>query len=665
MGNSAYWKEPFGDSIQHLIGALYYAHDGWRWPIFYVPGLAFPEGANIIYTDSIPLIALAMKVFYQITGEWFNYFGYWLFACFPLLALFIALATREAGGKNPVAIIGAMLLALASPALLVRFGHAALMAHFLIVWSFLLYLKFGQTSSLRSSTLQFALVASLSVVLQAYFLMMVIPFFIAALFQSKTEGRISLRDSIFSFSAVVGSIIFIALIAGIIGPGSSIAQADGFGHFSMNVLSPFLPPRENLPGFIAKLMTWDGNGYSWDATGGQYEGYNYLGAGVLLLIITHIAFSRNLLRQSIKRHKFLVILLAGLLLFALSTRIFVGNWLFLNLAFLDAWIKPLIGNFRTGGRLFWPIYYVLMIFLVLLTFKRFSPNIAMAVIAVAVVFQMIDTQSLRHSTAQAAGHGHPQALPKQVWRELMNVHKFVKQYPSFQCGGWADNHWPENNSNMELFLMAAELDKPINSAYLARHFRNCRDELTEGLKSEIQDEGLYIYSGRTMSRHIEQLPDFKQLCREFEFGFVCSRKPASLSQINKTLAIDFKKSAWSGTISSARGLSSAESWGTWSVGDAVMLEFSKSLPEKFTIHLIAHTFGPNVGKEFVAHVGDSAISFKLAASPEQRVLEFNNPQKSRTITINIPSPISPKELGRSGDERSLGIAFTMMRIVPL
>ena len=665
MGNNAYWKEPYGDCIHNLIGALYFVHDGWRWPLFYVPGLAFPEGANIIYTDSIPLLALAMKVIYKITGEWFNYFGFWLFACFPLLALFIALATKEAGGKDPIAIISAVLCALASPALLVRFGHAALMAHFLIAWSFLLYLKFGRTSSLCSSTLQFALVASLSVVLQAYFLLMVMPFFIAALIQSKTESRMSLRDTILSFSVVAGSIIFVAVIAGIIGPGSSITSAWGFGHYSMNVMSPFLPPREHLPSFVAKLITWDGNGYSWDATGGQYEGYNYLGAGVLVLIITHIAFSRNLIQQTIKRNKFLVLMLVCLLLLALSTRVFIGSWLFLNLTSLNDLIKPLIGNFRTSGRFFWPIYYVLVVFLVLLTFKRFSPNMARAVIIAAVVIQMIDTQPLRHNMAQTAGKGYQQVLPKQAWRELLNVHKFVKQYPSFQCGGWANNHWPENNSNMEMLLMAAELDKPINSAYLARRFRNCQDEFTEGLKFEIQNEGLYIYSGRTMSRYIEKLPDFKQLCREFEFGFICSRKWASLPQINKSFTIDFKKSAWSGVISRTSGLSFAEAWGTWSSGDVVTLEFSFPLPEKFTIHLVAHAFGPNVGKEFVAHVGDSAIRFKLTASPEERVLEFSNPKRSRTIKIDIPAPASPKELGLSADDRSLGIAFTVLRIVLL
>src|SRR5450759_3828473 len=104
FGQNAYWTEPYGDRILNMIGARYFAQDNWRWPLYYVPILAFPEATNIIYTDSLPLFALAAKVVYKMTGEWFNYFGFWLFACFPLLAVFVAYATKEGGGNDLVAI---------------------------------------------------------------------------------------------------------------------------------------------------------------------------------------------------------------------------------------------------------------------------------------------------------------------------------------------------------------------------------------------------------------------------------------------------------------------------------------------------------------------------------------------------------------------------------
>ncbi|MGI0016891.1 MAG: hypothetical protein ACREBU_26010, partial [Nitrososphaera sp.] len=48
----------------------------------------------------------------------------------------------------------------------------------------------------------------------------------------------------------------------------------------------------------------------------------------------------------------------------------------------------------------------------------------------------------------------------------------------------------------------------------------------------------------------------------------------TLARITGSNTVDFKKSSWPGVIAKARGLSSAEAWGTWSSGDVVTLEFS-------------------------------------------------------------------------------------------
>ena len=140
--------------------------------------------------------------------------------------------------------------------------------------------------------------------------------------------------------------------------------------------------------------------------------------------------------------------------------------------------------------------------------------------------------------------------------------------------------------------------------------------------------------------------------------------PAVTADIDAPIVIDFKKSEWPGIISKTSGLSAAEPWGTWSEGETVNLEFSAPLPEKFTIYLIANAYGSNVDKEFTACVGGSSIKFKLVELPKERVLELNNPNKLKKIKIDIPSPISPKDLELSSDDRKLGIAFTELRVVP-
>jgi len=147
--------------------------------------------------------------------------------------------------------------------------------------------------------------------------------------------------------------------------------------------------------------------------------------------------------------------------------------------------------------------------------------------------------------------------------------------------------------------------------------------------------------------------------------FQLSVNDFTLARVTGTDKVDFKQSAWPGIVVRTGGLSGAEPWGTWSSGDVVTLEFARPLPQRFTVHLVALAFGPNVGKEFVAHVGDSAVRFSLGASFQEKVLEFNNPKGCRTIEIDIPAPAPPKQLGLSGDERDLGIGFSELRIAPL
>lgn len=688
LGRSVYWTEPFGDRITNLIGALYFAHDDWRFPLFYVPGLAFPEGTNIVYTDSLPLLALIDKVIFKISGEWVNYFGLWLFICFPLLALFIAFATKEGGAKDVVSVLGATFLALASPALLIRFGHATLMAHFLIAWSFYLYWKLIRSTDSWAVIAQFCVVAALSVVLQAYFLMMVLPFLLAALAQGVMLGRVTVRNATLSFATAVGVILATAWIAGIIGPGSISANAWGFGYYSMNVLSPFLPSREWLPEYIAQHITWDGNGYSWDATGGQYEGYNYLGAGMLLLLIVHLSTSRDLVKKALKRHVFLVLALTGLLLFALSNRVFVGDWLVFDIPMFPL-LRKITEHFRTGGRLFWPIYYVLTVALVLLTFQRFSPRIAKALIITAVCLQLADTQHLRHNMVANVGHGFAQELPQEAWKPLLEAHQFLKQYPSFQCGGWAGK-WPENNSNMELLWLTAQLGKPSSSAYLARSNRNCADELAEGQKFDIRSEGLYVFGDKFPIQTIENLLNFRDWCREFAHGVACSRNLAKLPQL--ALQPEFKpisrewipkyrlgeilrfSAGGNGQPFLLRGWSVPEPWGIWSLGEQseVALRLAEPLGGEMRLTVNANPFvhaGRPV-KEIAVLVNDKQVAtwnYKLGEGIENRTANIPRKvyqRKDGVLRIKFVSKSieSPKQAGLSADTRPISLGLVNLAL---
>lgn len=132
-----------------------------------------------------------------------------------------------------------------------------------------------------------------------------------------------------------------------------------------------------------------------------------------------------------------------------------------------------------------------------------------------------------------------------------------------------------------------------------------------------------------------------------------------------SIDVDFRKFNWPGIVSRTRGLSGAESWGTWSASGIISLEFHRPLPLKFRVDLVAFAFGPNVGKAFEVSVDDSVAQLTLSHAPEQRTFDFDNPKNSNVLSIRVPSPVSPKELGLSADDRRLGIGLVQMTITPL
>lgn len=139
----------------------------------------------------------------------------------------------------------------------------------------------------------------------------------------------------------------------------------------------------------------------------------------------------------------------------------------------------------------------------------------------------------------------------------------------------------------------------------------------------------------------------------------------TLARVRELNIVDFRKASWPGVLARTRGLSSAESWGTWSSSAEVRLEFSTALPRKFTMHLTGHAFGPNVDRDFIAAVGHQKFKFSLGATSEARVFQIDNPSREKVVKIIVPSPTSPKELGISKDDRSLGIGLTRLEITPL
>jgi len=126
--------------------------------------------------------------------------------------------------------------------------------------------------------------------------------------------------------------------------------------------------------------------------------------------------------------------------------------------------------------------------------------------------------------------------------------------------------------------------------------------------------------------------------------------------------LDFRKGAlWDPSVKTS-GLSSAEAWGTWSDSGKVSITFEKPLPEVFDLVLTASAFGPNVDQDFYVELNAQRTPFTLTATSAPHVVRVRYSGSSNVLSIIVPSPSTPKQLGISGDDRPLGLGIEQVEI---
>lgn len=74
------------DLSQHYLGWCFYRNSPWLLPIGMMNTLPYPFVASIIFSDSIPVMAVLFKLLSPVLPQSFQYFGIWGLLCFMLQA---------------------------------------------------------------------------------------------------------------------------------------------------------------------------------------------------------------------------------------------------------------------------------------------------------------------------------------------------------------------------------------------------------------------------------------------------------------------------------------------------------------------------------------------------------------------------------------------------
>lgn len=506
MGEAAFFQS--GDSAQHVSGWLAYAADAWYWPLLFTNRINYPAGVNIAFTDSIPLLAIILKPFIGIFPANFHYFGIWQGISFLFQGVASIFLMRALGVRHVLSLITVLVFTLTWPSLMWRVAHTSLMTHWLILTAFGVYFcgRSGSFSFLKVMV-SFLIICVLALLIHPYFIPVCFLIFLAYLID------ISLRERnwVFNLACAIAVGFVIVGLGKVLGYLGGSTGDGGFGQFSLNLAAPF------CGGSFTPCFK--------DATGGQGEGFNYLGAGVLFLAITGLAVHRKPIVLMLKKYPAIFTIALLLVLYALSNMIYFQDHLLAQYA-LPEFVKPLTATFRASGRFFWMAGYLLL-FVVLSTWLRQKEGYVSLILVIAMTLQLIDLQPLRRHFIEIVSRS-AQVADKRMELLLAEIHE-IKIYPVFGCANVSSDIY------LRYQLIATHHKQIVNTAYIARSTPDCEGKSREFHESFARGS-LYVLPIDYLQKPQFMLPN----------GFVKALKQEKCVQLDSALLCrsDSSRGTW-------------------------------------------------------------------------------------------------------------------------
>ena len=376
------------DLTQHYAGWVQFRSSDWTFPLGLIEDMADGTGTMVSFTDSIPILAIVFKTVDFMLPETFQYFGWYNLVCFILQAIAgYKLVQRKS--KNPVLGYVGMSLFLLSPILLERaFRHTALASHWFILFSLLIYLKSrdARREGRQIFSKGYLVLNILTVWIHPYFLPMVMIFTALTAWENALQFRSYVKNGLFLIGNAVAAFMAGWLI-GALGWGVESSRF-GYGYFSMN-LNALVNPKSL-------------GGYDWSKfldelpqMGGNYDGFNYLGMGILLLLVPTTVFGVKKWKecthkkQWIKDNVTFVLAMLFLTAFAISNIVSFNDAEILKIP-IPYRVYELCGIFRASARIFYPVYYVIYTYVIYQLAELKKEKIALAVLTAGLAFQVVD-----------------------------------------------------------------------------------------------------------------------------------------------------------------------------------------------------------------------------------------------------------------------------------
>ncbi len=497
-----------GDPGMHYIGWRFFREAPWQIMPGLMNDLDYPYSVSVIFTDSIPLMAVFFKIFRDILPVSFNYLGLWTVLCFVLQGVF-SFKILDLYVRNRLLKYTGGCFFVMTPALIKRtFWHTALTSHFLILAALYLFLN-DKEKRVGHEVLCWGLLGFLCGSIHLYFLGFC---GMIAVFAAVDRMR---RGSFHVWKALLLPLVFaltgfitVWILGGL--DSGMFSGAPGFGYYSFN-----------LNGFF--------NGDSWSRflnfpyyEGAQTEGFAYLGIGILVMSLISCVFvldrrffggkndagipAEN--AESLENSCFpvCVVLFFTALAFAVSTEVTFFDKLLFSFDISDAGqLKKLFDIFRSSGRFAWIPMYLIMTGC-FITFDRIygkcfknrgkrSRAVWTCIILLMLFIQIFDLYpGLSKRSADVKGtEEYEEMLLDDYWKELAESGKYKHIY-------FMDK---ENLTQEELYAVAffaVENGMTINDFNFARGFDLHSEEIAADSAKRHPGDSIYIFSEESWDR---------------------------------------------------------------------------------------------------------------------------------------------------------------------
>ena len=470
-----YWLPD--DAYNGFLGWSFYRGETFfSFPLFKIFNYGSGVGSTIIYTDSLPIMAIIFKPFSNLLPVNFQYFGLWIFVSSLLTSFFMnkILTYYRIDLFSKVMITTIILL---SPIVLERFiaGHINLMSHWIILAGIYLYIRKEQNFT------TWLVLILISILIHGYLFAMTIAI---AIFTYIKEYLIN-QDIKKCFKYVIITILFSSISLYIFGYFE--VQADevfhgGWGGYRLNLLS-FINP-------IGRSLNWSqltGDLFTYKALqlGDLIEGFNYFGLGILITIIGSIYFGIKTKFYFInKKVKVLLVFSLLLLVFAITNKIGLGGSELFAYNMPEI-LKPLTKPFRASARFFWPIYYFLSIGSIIVIYSQLKGKNAIVFIFIICCIQIVDiypgikTIMAFNSKENIQNINRMDTSQEGLSLRTKDYNNIFYVFPEYANQNWR-----------ELAYFAYKNNKKTNFGYFARRNLRIQKKFIENIKASFESGNL-------------------------------------------------------------------------------------------------------------------------------------------------------------------------------